>query len=413
MKRQDIMLSKIIGVISLSPSIEETGPNLRIFNLAKTLCNIYNKVKIMVFYLGDKSFIYNNCIYVIGINSLRYVKKSWPTFLKLLFIQIPYSITLIKILDKLNVSVVVISESHTLGFFVSLILFLARKLKYLKSLSLTILDKHNIYYNLVAEALRIKGKVAITYRILSRIVKLLELIECKFNDAIFVVSKEDARYIHKYVRPSRYLFIIPNVVELPMLSQNMSSVSSVKEKLGIADDQSVLLFIGGLNYLPNFDAVLLFLKKIFPKLAKCGNIVFIVVGRSGKRMTFEFLNKCKVIFTDYVEDITPYMLVADLCVVPLRIGSGTRLKILTCMAYGKAVISTPKGAEGLDLMNGRDIIISDIEEFHKLISTIIRKPSFIEYVGRNARATIERRYSLRILSKRLYVILRFLGCDLG
>gem|GEM_PF-6128802 len=387
--------------------MEESGPNIRILNLAKALRGICSKI--VVFHLGDESFVYDN-IHIIGINSLKYVKKVWPTFLHLLFIQIPYSINLIKLLDKLGVDMVIVSESHTLGLFTSLMLLLARKFRLLKSLKLTILDKHNIYHSLIYEMLRIRNKMAIACKVVSYAIRFLELIECKLNDAIFVVSKKDAEHVLKHIGASKYLFVVPNVVEIPISSLD---VGSMKERLGIASDQLVLLFIGGLNYSPNLDAVLLFLKKVFPKLVRHGNIVLLIVGKCGKSMVFELPNMCKVISTDYVKDITPYILASDLCIVPLRIGSGTRIKILTCMSYGKVVISTPKGAEGLDLMDGEDIIISDIDRFHEHILTIIKDKTLKEYIRRNARDTIKRKYSLNVLSRRLCAILSLLKHNLS
>ena len=73
-------------------------------------------------------------------------------------------------------------------------------------------------------------------------------------------------------------------------------------------------------------------------------------------------NDRQVIATGFVDDIRPYLDETSVMVVPIKIGSGTRIKILDGMAMGKAIVSTSIGCEGLDVVPGRDILVADDPE---------------------------------------------------
>jgi glycosyltransferase involved in cell wall biosynthesis len=93
---------------------------------------------------------------------------------------------------------------------------------------------------------------------------------------------------------------------------------------------------------------------------------------------------------------------AAICVVPLRIGSGTRLKILEAAAMGKAIVSTSLGAEGLEFQNARDIAIADgPDAFASAIAQLFKDSDLRAKMGNAARQVVERRYSLPVLRESL------------
>jgi len=109
-----------------------------------------------------------------------------------------------------------------------------------------------------------------------------------------------------------------------------------------------------------------------------------------------------IIITGFVEDLPEYIAAADIAVVPLLGGGGTKIKVLEYMACGKAVISTQRGAEGLYLQNGNDILITNYPdlEFMKLIFDLIENPDLTKKIGENARKKIELFYDWEKNSKR-------------
>ena len=98
--------------------------------------------------------------------------------------------------------------------------------------------------------------------------------------------------------------------------------------------------------------------------------------------------------TGFVDDVRPYMASAAVVVVPLLSGSGTRLKILEAMAMGKAVVATTVGAEGIDYVNGRDIVIADEpENFAEKVVALLADEAKREMLGKSARRLVEQKYS--------------------
>ena len=111
-----------------------------------------------------------------------------------------------------------------------------------------------------------------------------------------------------------------------------------------------LIYIGSMDWYPNEDAVTFFADEVLPRIhEKLPNVQFSAVGGNPSPRVQKLAADPQILVTGRVPEIKPYFAQATVFVVPLRIGSGTRLKILEALAMGKAVVSTTVGAEGLDL----------------------------------------------------------------
>ena len=115
----------------------------------------------------------------------------------------------------------------------------------------------------------------------------------------------------------------------------------------------MVVFAGTMNYFPNTDALETIVTWIAPALPE---VDFVLVGKEppGQRPLPD-----NVSFTGFVQDTKEHISRASVAICPLRFGEGTRVKILEFMALGKPVVSTTKGAEGLDVSPGRDILLAD------------------------------------------------------
>jgi glycosyltransferase involved in cell wall biosynthesis len=103
-----------------------------------------------------------------------------------------------------------------------------------------------------------------------------------------------------------------------------------------------------------------------------------------------------------VDDLRPIIAEAAVCVVPLRLGSGTRLKILEAAAMGKAVVSTSLGAEGLDLCDGHEILLADdSQHFAEAVAGLLRDRARAASLGAAARRAVEEKYSIAALQMHL------------
>ena len=125
------------------------------------------------------------------------------------------------------------------------------------------------------------------------------------------------------------------------------------------DGSNNLVYVGNMSYRPNVDAVLFFCEEILPLIhAKVPDAELWIVGKS-PLPEVEALANDYVHVTGRVEDVRPYYENSTVCVIPLRAGGGTRLKILESMALGRPVVSTSIGAEGINITDGVNILLSD------------------------------------------------------
>ena len=171
-------------------------------------------------------------------------------------------------------------------------------------------------------------------------------------DGCVVVSELDRELLRKMGVKSR-LFVVPNGTNTKFFEPNNGKVV-----------ENSVLWIGHMDVHTNKDAVLYFWKDIYPILKKkYPQVKMTFVGTAPPKEIADAAQKDpQVKATGFVDDIRPYIDEAAVMVVPIRIGSGTRLKILDAMAMGKAIVSTSVGCEGLNVNDGKDILIADNPE---------------------------------------------------
>lgn len=167
-----------------------------------------------------------------------------------------------------------------------------------------------------------------------------------FESAI-VCSEDDRQRLRRRFPGTRW-HVVPNVVARPAQIDTAGH------------DRFTFLFAGQLGYLPNWDAAWFFCTEVLPVLRQRapGSCRVLIVGRAGgdpDRLTA--IDEVRVVVNP--PDIAPYYAQADAVVVPLRGGSGTRVKIIEAFSYGLPVVSTTIGAEGLEVTPDSDIIIGD------------------------------------------------------
>jgi polysaccharide biosynthesis protein PslH len=162
-----------------------------------------------------------------------------------------------------------------------------------------------------------------------------------------------------------------------------------------------LVFTGSMDWLPNEDGIFYFANNIFPLiLRKVPDATLCVVGRKPSRRLQDLASRVSNIqLTGWVEDVRPYLARAEVCIVPLRIGGGTRLKIFEAMSMAKAVVSTSIGAEGLPVTNGEHLLIADgAASFAENTLQLLGNASRRTQIGDAARHLVEENYSWATVS---------------
>lgn len=167
-----------------------------------------------------------------------------------------------------------------------------------------------------------------------------------------------------------------------------------------------ILFVGTLSQPANADAVTYFARDIFPLLrAAVPDAVFRVIGRNPGPAIRELGHISGVTITGAVDDVTPWYRRCAAAVVPLRAGGGTRLKILEAMAYGRPVVSTVMGCEGIQAESGRHVLLADSpRDIAASLRDILVRPDEGVRLSREARKLVEERYSWKRIASGMQII---------
>jgi len=160
-----------------------------------------------------------------------------------------------------------------------------------------------------------------------------------------------------------------------------------------------LVFTGKMDFRPNIDAMLWFCDEILPRIrAEIPLAHMVIVGQKPAPKISALAQREGVQVTGMVPDVRPFIADAAVYVVPLRMGSGTRLKVLEAMAMGKAIVATSRGVEGITVTPERDVLIADTpDEFARAVITLLRDPARRQALGRAARTLAETQYDWRAL----------------
>jgi sugar transferase (PEP-CTERM/EpsH1 system associated) len=172
---------------------------------------------------------------------------------------------------------------------------------------------------------------------------------CRQVNEVVVVSQADREALQRLV-PELKCAVVPNGVDTDYFQPIATSLESDLE----------LVFTGKMDFRPNVDAVLWFAEDILPLIhEELPGTSLTVVGRDPHRRLAAVRSLPHVTVTGYVDDVRPYVARASVFVVPLKVGGGTRLKLLQAMSMGKAVVSTSLGCEGIKVEHGRHLIVTD------------------------------------------------------
>lgn len=204
----------------------------------------------------------------------------------------------------------------------------------------------------------------------------LERFAIKMSDVIITVSESEKEFVIKeYKAPETKVFVVPNIVEPPRKVPK-EVAEGLRGKLGLKN-KIVVTFVGNLESVQNADAVEYIINELAPWFwKKRRDVVFLIIGRGKDRFKCDLPN---VVFTGFVKELGPYLVMSDICIAPLRVGAGIKTKIIEYLAYGKTVITTPIGIEGLEnFINPNIVHICSIEAFKDVLYEVISKGMLME-----------------------------------
>ena len=252
----------------------------------------------------------------------------------------------------------------------------------------TILDDHNVEV-LLAERLSQHVSNKNMFQGWVRYVSVLERICCMLADTIVVTSELDKHNLARIQNVSEQkIRVIPNGTDPNRYRPDPISAANTRETLGISDEDPVLTFVGRSSYPPNRLAVDYIQNTLCREVWKSHpQARFLIVSRE---LPEEFIRK-----TDYRLSIIsdsndyPYINAADVCLAPMSVGGGTRIKILNYMACGKPVVTTPVGIEGIPVKAGSHVAVASLESFAEAVNTCLAGLGGLTEMGVKAREFVE------------------------
>jgi sugar transferase (PEP-CTERM/EpsH1 system associated) len=210
---------------------------------------------------------------------------------------------------------------------------------------------------------------------------------CRRADRVLAVSEADAAALQR-LSPGLDVTVVPNGIDTQVYAPMLPYPHTPS-----------LVFTGTMDFRPNVDAVLWFARQVLPHIREeAPEARFVIVGQRPHRRLDCLRDDPAVTLTGWVEDTRPYIAEAAVYVAPLRMGGGTRLKLLEAMSMGKPVVATRLGAEGYPVMDGRELLLADTPtDFAAAVLSLLHTPERRTELGQTARIFVERQYDWRVI----------------
>jgi sugar transferase (PEP-CTERM/EpsH1 system associated) len=263
-----------------------------------------------------------------------------------------------------------------------------------------VLDEHNVEYKILDRCANVESSMLkrFIFKGQARKMKKFEAENVKKFSAYLAVSDEDKNLLVELGADSACGHVIANGVDTEYFQGSGGRGQG-------SEEEEAVVFTGSMDWLPNDDAALYFCKDILPLVWKKNpKVKFYVVGKGPSSA----LKDCarfdgRIIVTGRVDDVRVYVERSKVFVVPLRIGGGTRLKILEAMSMRKAVVSTSIGAEGIACRDGHDIVMADTpEDFARKVLDLLGAPSSLERISSAGCALVKEQYDWNIIGRTLW-----------
>jgi polysaccharide biosynthesis protein PslH len=266
-----------------------------------------------------------------------------------------------------------------------------------------VFDDHNAEYILQQRAFetdrRYPGKwLKAVYSLVQRHkLRRYETTVCRAVDHVVAVSDTDRAALQE-IAPGVEMSVVPNGVDSAYFSSLV-----LPESYGVPQSKirhlASLVFTGTLDFRPNVDAVVWFCEQVLPLIKKeIFHIHLYIVGKSPTREVRRLGEDAAVTVTGYVGDVRPYIAQSKVYVVPIRMGSGTKLKVLEALAMGIPVVSTSLGAEGIAITPGQDILIADDPaEFAAQVVALMNDEPLRKSMSRRGRELMESHYEWQVI----------------
>ncbi|MER2599593.1 MAG: glycosyltransferase [Caldilineales bacterium] len=231
---------------------------------------------------------------------------------------------------------------------------------------------------------------------------------CRQADHVVAVSDADRAALLE-LDPGLNITVVPNGVDLDYYAAYDPQQDTRLPDYG----PNALVFTGKMDFRPNIDAVTWFAHEVLPLIrSRVTDANFVIVGKQPHPRVQELAQLPGVIVAGFVPDIRSHIAAASVYVVPLRMGGGTRLKVLEAMAMRAALVSTRLGCEGFPLTDGREVVFADeAPAFAEAVIALLGNPARRRELGAVSRRFVEQHYGWQAIVPQLRQIYRELGVN--
>jgi glycosyltransferase involved in cell wall biosynthesis len=210
-------------------------------------------------------------------------------------------------------------------------------------------------------------------------------------DVCGAVSEVDRAEILR-VAPHKPVWVIPNGAAAPEPTRPVVEAAAGK-----------LLLTGNFKFFANIDAANFLCQDILPRIRQqVPDVELMLVGSGANEGLKQVAGTPGVKIVDWVPELDPYFSTAAVYVCPLRIGSGTKLKLLEALVRGKAIVATRVAAEGIDVEDGTHLLLADsADEFARQVCRLLADRGLGDHLGRAAAELAQRKYSWKLIAEEL------------
>lgn len=268
-----------------------------------------------------------------------------------------------------------------------------------------IFDAHNAVWTIVE---RMKENSALFFKPMltreARYIKHYEGMVVQNFDHTLAVTNIDKEALLQardvYLDESKINTDLKHTAKTPMISNFPITVDTVQLKPIIRRPGSKnIVTLGTLHYPPNADGIRWFVQKVYPLVRyHVPDVKLTIIGKNPPKDLVEIASNDSlgITVTGYVQDLEPYLEAAALMVVPVRAGSGMRVRILEAFARSMPVVTTTVGLEGIEAKNGEDILVEDTSDrFGSAVVSLLNDDALQSVLAFNGRRAAQERYDWR------------------
>jgi len=382
--------------ISNKGTYPRDGGNLAILNLAEGYLNQGHKVTLLSMithkHYNRPEEIENyrkNNLEIIGIRINTRISLV-KLLLNLLLSNKPYNLVRF-ISEKFSKQIIFLLTTNTFdfiqleGLYTLPYLELIRKYHHGK----IVYRSHNIEHNIWQENAQSSKSISkkLYYNILARRLKRFEIQNINTYDILLPISNIDANYYHQ-LNNNKPCFVAPFGIKPD--NYNPKITNKPNQESG-----STILFIGSLDWIPNQDGLLWFIRNCLPIIInEIEDARLLVAGRNAPKWLVKKLTNNKIQFLGNVENALEFIRQDGIFIVPLFAGSGMRVKIIEAMAMKKAIVSTSKGIEGIQYNENEILIANTPEKFAASVLQLLKDKELQNNFGKLAQNRIKTDYDI-------------------